>query len=68
MEATNNKVGGKFRRAMNFRWNQFLVKGVEKRGVGEFLRPFQDSDISILGGGNSNTLYFHPDPWENDPM
>ena len=23
---------------------------------------------SHLGGGNSNILYFHPDPWGNDPI
>ena len=22
----------------------------------------------LLGGGNSNIFYFHPDPWGNDPI
>ena len=28
---------------------------------------FSDT-ISGLGGGNSNILYFHSDPWANDPI
>ena len=30
--------------------------------------PICNTNISNLGGGNSNMFYFHPEPWGNDPI
>ena len=42
----------------------FLWRNQEKRRA----LPGTDGEWNILGGGNSNIFYFHPEPWGDDPI
>ena len=52
-------------RAMAFPFQLYKDKGKKEKNVGETKIPQGFSD---LGGGNSTSCYFHPDPLGNDPI
>ena len=42
---------------------------VEPKNTPEQLdTPLFEVVCALLGGGNSNIIYVHPDPWGNDPI
>ena len=50
---------------MAFPFQLYKDKGKKEKNVGETKIPQGFSD---LGGGNSTSCYFHPDPLGNDPI